>query len=354
MMIDPHVHLRDWPLQHHKESLEHGFSIAWRAGLSGVFEMPNTIPALVSEKVILERMKMGQDALGKLSIPLFHGIIAGVTPFDEQVKGVVDVWKRFFPRVTGLKMYCGNSTGNMGITDPDAQLDVYRTLANNNYTGVLMVHCEKESLLRPDLFNPENPKSHLKARPVEAEVESVADQIRWAEESGFKGVLHICHVSAPESLNLIEKGRGRLACRLTCGVTPHHVMLSVENMKSPDGLMLKVNPPLRTESTRRELMKALFAKRINWIETDHAPHTGKEKFENQPSGIPVLQYYSSFIKILKNHGMDDILIRQLTFGNILKAFNLSEKLFPVNPGAESINPEEYGFDPFESIRPKEY
>ena len=46
-MIDPHVHLRDWN-QAKKETLRHGLGVAWRAGLDGVFEMPNTDPPLTS------------------------------------------------------------------------------------------------------------------------------------------------------------------------------------------------------------------------------------------------------------------------------------------------------------------
>ncbi len=354
MMIDPHVHLRDWPSQRHKETLEHGFLTAWKAGLGGIFEMPNTEPPLVSEDIIRERIAMGRAALKKLSLPLFHGIIAGLTRRESQINGVVDVWRKFFPRVTGLKLFAGHSTGNMGIPEPEDQLDVYRTLVDLNYTGVLMVHCEKESLLRPDLFNSEKPESHLAARPPEAEVESVRDQIRWAEESGFKGVLHICHVSVPQSLTLIEEGRSRLPGRLTCGITPHHAMLSVEDMKLPDGLLLKMNPPLRTEEMRREMLEALFHNRIDWIETDHAPHTRKEKREKSLSGIPVLQFYRSFIKFLKDQGMKDSLLEELTFGNIVRAFHLPRSLFPDNPEVENVDPGEYGFDPFWSIRSKEY
>lgn len=149
----------------------------------------------------------------------------------------MDAWRNF-PQVTGLKMFAGHSTGNMGIPDPEAQLQVYRTLADLNYTGVLMVHCEKECLLRPELFNPGRPESHLDARPPEAEVESVRDQIRWAGESGFRGVLHICHLSVPQSLTLIEKSRNSLDGRLTCGITPHHALLSVDDMKGKEGILL--------------------------------------------------------------------------------------------------------------------
>lgn len=98
---------------------------------------------------------------------------------------------------------------------------------------------------------------------------------------------------------------------------------------------------------RREMFKALMNGRIDWIETDHAPHTVKEKREKYLSGLPVLQFYGSFIKILKDYGMEERLLEELTSENILRAFNLPEDLFPVNSG-------EYGFDPFCQRRLKGY
>ena len=350
MRIDPHVHLRDWLLQRHKETLEHGFLTAWRSGLSGVFEMPNTDPPLTSVKVILSRIEKGNEALKKLNLPLFHGILAGLTPDPDQIAGVVKVWEDLFPRVAGLKMFAGHSTGNMGITETSGQRRVFETLSSLNYTGVLMVHCEKESFLRPWLFDPERPETHLAARPPEAEVESVRDQIRWARESGFKGTLHICHVSVPESLKVIEEGRNKLAGRVTCGITPHHALLSADNMKEPGGILLKVNPPLRTKRMQEEMFEALIDGRIDWIETDHAPHTEEEKRDKYLSGIPVLQFYGTFMEILKGRGMGDSDLEDLTFNNITEVFGIEKDTFKENPGAENIPPEEYGFDPFAGIK----
>ena len=75
-MIDPHVHLRDWS-QKAKETLRHGLSVAWRAGLDGVFEMPNTDPPLTTREAILRRIDDADAALASLRIPLFHGLYAG-------------------------------------------------------------------------------------------------------------------------------------------------------------------------------------------------------------------------------------------------------------------------------------
>ncbi len=349
MKIDPHVHLRDGASQRHKETLRHGFLMAWKAGLSAVFEMPNTIPALTSEPVINKRIKAGEKALKELQLPLFHGILPGITASEKQIREVVDIWKRLFPKIPGLKMFAGQSTGNMGITEYEEQQQVYRNLTRQDYNGVLMVHCEKESLLRPELFDPQNPETHLAARPPEAEIESLRDQIELAEKEGFGGTLHICHISVPESLEILEEKRKTVPFFITCGITPHHALLSVDEMKKPDGLMLKVNPPLRSEVMQKQMFAALLNGRIDWIETDHAPHTVKEKMEDYASGIPGLQFYSRFIEILYKNGLSGEMVEALTFGNIIRTFSIPVATFSENPGSQTIRSDEYGFDPFISI-----
>ena len=349
MKIDPHVHLRDGKFQSNKETLRHGFEIAWKAGLSAVFEMPNTIPALTSEHIITERIKAGEKALKELKLPLFHGILPGITTSEKQIREVVDIWKKLFPKIPGLKMFAGQSTGNMGITEYEEQKQVYCTLASRNYTGVLMVHCEKESLLRPDLFDPQNPETHLPARPAVAEIESVRDQIELAEKEGFCGTLHICHISTPGSLELLEEKRKTVPFPITCGITPHHALLSVEEMMKPDGVLLKVNPPLRSKAMQKRMFSALLGGRIDWIETDHAPHTVKEKMDDYASGIPVLQFYNRFIEILYKNGLSWKMVEAFTFRNIIRTFSIPLETFSENPGSRTIRSDEYGFDPFLSV-----
>ncbi|MCD6396889.1 MAG: dihydroorotase, partial [Spirochaetaceae bacterium] len=192
----------------------------------------------------------------------------------------------------------------------------------------------------------------LLARPPEAEIESVRDQIGLAEKEGFRGTLHVCHVSVPESLNIIEEIRGQEAFTITCGITPHHALLSVEDMKWEHGILLKMNPPLRSEAMRSEMFRGLLKGRIDWIETDHAPHTVKEKLEDHASGIPVLQFYDRFIKYLLKSGLTEEMVERLTYKNIVEAFSIPEKTFTKNPGSQNIPYDEYGFDPFNSIREK--
>jgi dihydroorotase len=344
-MIDPHVHLRDWN-QAHKETLRHGFSVAWRAGLDGVFEMPNTDPPLTSREAVLRRIDDADRALRGLGVPLFHGLYAGLTADPRQIEEVVRIWSERFPRVVGLKMYAGHSTGNMGIVEREAQAGVYRRLSELGFTGVLAVHCEKESLMKPDA-------------------------------AGFRGTLHICHISTPWALDLLrgKHPRGEAAAaapdpfRASCGLTPHHALLDQEMMDEPDGILLKMNPPLRPRPLPMKMLNRLLAGEIDWIETDHAPHTIAEKRGgaasgghgaataggtpaqggSQPaSGIPVLPFHPHFVRLLAQKGMTAKRLEEVTHGAICRTFGIQIANRRRSPEYGLAG--EYGFDPFSLVK----
>jgi dihydroorotase len=359
-MIDPHVHLRDWH-QANKETLRHGFSVAWRAGLDGVFEMPNTDPPLTSRDSILRRIDDADRALGELGIPLVHGLYAGLTADPRQIEEVISMWTQCFPRVVGLKMFAGHSTGNMGIVEREAQRGVYERLVGLGFTGVLAVHCEKEALMKPDAWDPGRPSSHGRARPPAAEVASVDDQKELARAAGFRGTLHICHISTPWALNLLKgkhgcEGGGSAApdsFRVTCGLTPHHALLHQEMMDGPDGILLKVNPPLRARPLPERMLGRLLAGEIDWIETDHAPHTLEEKRGGsggpQPaSGIPVLPFYPHLIRLLTLRGMPNASLEEITHDAICRTFGIQVVKHRRTPKYDLAG--EYDFDPFKSTR----
>jgi dihydroorotase len=336
-MIDPHVHCRDWG-QDYKETIEHALSVAERIGLSGIFDMPNTSPPINSRRLIEERLN---DA-SKINSPVFYGIYAGLTSNQNQIQEVVKSWRELFPKqgenvgVVGLKMFAGNSVGNLGIIGEDEQRIVYQTLFDEGYEGVLVVHCEKESLLKPHLWNFLNPKSHSYARPDESEVESVRDQINFAEESNFMGTLHIAHVSVPESVKLIDRARKEGDIRITCGLTPHHCLLNYQSIpESREGLAYKVNPPLRDSASSWEMFNFLKEGKIDWIETDHAPHTLKEKLERPfMSGFPGLPFYPHFLSFLKENGFSEEQLRNLTHVNISNTFGINLPEREINPSME--------------------
>jgi dihydroorotase len=327
-MIDPHVHLRDWN-QSHKETLRHGFSVAWRAGLDAVFEMPNTDPPLTSREAILRRIGDADRALASLRIPLVHGLYAGLTADPGQVAEAVRAWRELFPRVVGLKLFAGHSTGNMGIVEKDAQAAVYRALAELGFTGVLAVHCEKEALLKPEAWDPSRPSTHGRARPPAAEVASVDDQVQLAAAAGFAGTLHVCHISTPWALNVLRGTHAKpdsaaKAVKVSCGLTPHHALLDLEMMDVPDGATLKMNPPLRPRPLPARMLERLVAGDIDWIESDHAPHAPTEKRGPSPaSGIPVLPFYPRFVQLLADRGMSAARRDEVTHDAVCGTFGIA-------------------------------
>lgn len=346
-MIDMHVHLRDWS-QRDKETLAHGMGVALGCGVDELFDMPNTAPPLTGRVAILKRL---EDA-SQCNVAVRYHLWAGVTSDYDQLMEVVKLHQELFPRVIGLKMFAGHSTGNMGLTEEEDQKHVYQALAQADYQGVLALHCEKESLLRPDLEKSDDFSSHSLARPVAAEVASVKDQIRFASEAGFKGHLHICHLSSIETLLLVEDARAR-GVRISCGLTPHHALLSTVDAQQR-GLYAKMNPPLRSETERSALFAALLAGRIDWIETDHAPHTLADK-EGGASGIPGFSGLLLLVKALVEAGASEKLLMRLLGQRVLEVFGLEERTITIVPYDElSLRSlaaaKEYPFDSFANLR----
>jgi dihydroorotase len=103
--------------------------------------------------------------------------------------------------------------------------------------------------------------------------------------------LHIQHLSARESVAAIELAK-QAGAQVTCEVTPHHLCLSDEAVRSLDASRFKMNPPLRAASDRDALIEALRSGTIDCVATDHAPHAREEKeqpFEVAPMGVTGLE-----------------------------------------------------------------
>lgn len=312
-MIDPHVHCRDGS-QAYKDTISHVLEVAQAQGVERVFDMPNTNPPILTPRDVRKRLKLVPRRKRDM-----YGLHVGLTSSPRQVKQAFKAWRKN-KHVMGMKLYAGRSVGDLAVVKPTEQLMVYRTLADLDYRGVLMVHCAKQSLMKPGLWDPDQPWTHAQVRPKASEVESVRDQIKFARKAGFKGNLHVCHTSCPESVKLVNQAQGDL--QITCGVTPHHAMWTTKMMRRPDGLLYKMNPPLRDTASVRRLQSMLAKGMVTWIETDHAPHPiGEKLFYPHSSGFPSLYLYRDFVEhFLPSLGLDAKLIKRMTSENIREVF----------------------------------
>ena len=98
--------------------------------------------------------------------------------------------------------------------------------------------------------------------------------------------IHLQHISSRNSVEIIRRAKQR-GVRITAEATPHHIALTDATLASYD-TNFKMNPPLRTEEDRLELIAGLRDGVLDCISTDHAPHTDYEKdkeFDFAPNGI---------------------------------------------------------------------
>ncbi|MCF0238719.1 MAG: dihydroorotase [Sphaerochaetaceae bacterium] len=313
-MIDPHVHLRDWK-QSNKETIYHGISVASQLGYDYFFDMPNTNPAIVSEDVLVQRLDLAKDAIKLLNDEtgrsFNYGVFIGLTSSPSQQKEAVQLWKKYFPKVVGLKMFASQSTGNMGIVKESQQKEVYKNLTKYGFTGVLAVHCEKESF-----FKAGEPFRSL-ARPWESEKESVLDQIDFAKEASFKGRLHICHISTYDAIEAVKKTRKENSILISCGATAHHSLLNQDY----NGEFCTMNPPLRLEKHRQYVFNSLLDGTIDFVESDHATHTLEDK-KNNAGGIPGFEGSLLLINKLREECLSEKKINALFRDNIISTFGL--------------------------------
>jgi len=312
--IDLHVHGRG-ENQSYKATIASVIELALSQGVGMIIDMPNVARPVINRERVYDRLAL---------VPKNHRdcycLFVGLTGEKEQIYEAV-LCHNNIPEVVGFKMFAGKSVGDLSVVNEEDQRMIYRHLSERKFSGVLAVHCEKEDYLKPDLWNSDNPISHTWARPEEAEVESVRDQILLATEENFTGRLHICHVSCPDSVYLIDEAK-TAGLQISCGVTPHHIMWDSSIMNRPDGLIYKMNPPLRRLESMLKLRDQLVAGMIDVIETDHAPHTVAEK--QAPlcfSGYPSLELYGKFVtEFLPSLELSQDKIKALTRDNILRIF----------------------------------
>ncbi len=313
--IDPHVHCRDGK-QAYKDTIAHVLDLAEKQGVYRIHDMPNTDPPIVHEEQVNERFGLVPEDMTDR-----YFLYMGATSDANQLGEAVECWNKY-DKVVGIKLYAGRSTGDLAVIEPEEQEYVYESLARLKYGGVLAVHCEKESLMDDVLFDYKNPVTHAIARPKEAEIESVRDQIGFAGRTGFDGILHICHASCPETVLLVDEARKDM--KITCGVTPHHVMWHDLMLGSANGSIYKMNPPLRKYDDMLKLREFIKDGKVDWVETDHAAHTIGEKLHSNkpPSGYPSLYVYNYFVDdFLPSIGITKKQIRKLTRDNILETFS---------------------------------
>ncbi len=138
-----------------------------------------------------------------------------------------------------------------------------------------------------------------------------------------RGRIHLAHVSTADSVKLIKNWK---TDKVTSEVTPHHLLLSDDEIKSFDPNK-KMKPPLRTKYDVKAMQKAIKEGLIEVVATDHAPHPDYKKeleFTEAAFGVTGLEtsfavLYTELVK--KGKIALDVLIKVLSSAPA-KIFNL--------------------------------
>ncbi len=271
--VDMHVHLRE-PGYEHKETIKTGTAAAARGGYTTICPMPNTKPVPDSLAKIDKFLSMiEKDALVNV-LPY-----ASITTDAKEHGEVVNMGE--------LKMkVCGFSNDGVGIQS--SKLMYEAMLEANKYETLIAAHCEDESLLYGGYVH-RGLKSQLEGwKGITSLSESlqISRDVLIAEETNSK--YHVCHISTKEGVRIIKEAKER-GQKVTCEVTPHHLLLVDNDVRDTN---FKMNPPLRGVDDKYSLIKALIDGIIDCIATDHAPHTTDEKgssLDKAPFGIVGLE-----------------------------------------------------------------
>src|SRR4051794_38395710 len=273
-LIDMHVHLRE-PGQEHKETVATGTAAAVAGGFTAVACMPNTAP--VNDNAGVTEYILKKAAAANLARVYPIGAVSRGQN-GEQLADIAEL----------------KAAGCVAVTDdgkPVATAMLMRRALE--YTSMfdmpVIEHCEEQTLKGDGVAHEGFHASALGLRGIPGEAESIMAlrDISLAELT--RGVVHIAHMSARQTLDAVRFGKAR-GVRVTCEVTPHHFVLTDAMLARPIAYdtNVKMNPPLREEADRTAMLTGLADGSVDVIATDHAPHHADEKhveFDHAPFGI---------------------------------------------------------------------
>ncbi|WP_411844491.1 dihydroorotase [Schinkia azotoformans] len=273
--VDLHVHLRE-PGGEKKETIETGTLAAARGGYTTVAAMPNTRP-VPDTKEQLEWLQNRIKETAKVRVLPYASIT--VRELGEELTD--------FKSLKDAGAFAFTDDG-VGVQTAGMMLDAMKKAAELDMA--IVAHCEDNSLINKGAVHEgEFSKKHgVNGIPSVCESVQIARDVLLAEAAGCH--YHVCHISTKESVRAVRDAK-RAGINVTAEVTPHHLLLCDEDIPGLD-TNYKMNPPLRGREDRDALIEGLLDGTIDFIATDHAPHTEEEKawpLTEAPFGIVGLE-----------------------------------------------------------------
>ena len=265
-----HCHLRE-PGFEHKETIETGSRSAVKGGFTTICPMPNTKPTPDNVETLKQIIQKGKEVN-----------LCNVMPFASVTKGEKGEELVNFEELLKAGA-CAFSDDGMPVEN--ARMIREAMLETNRIGSFVSEHCEEKSV-SAGAINAGEVAEKLGVQGVLPEAEEImaARDIVIAETNNLH--THICHISTKTSVNMIRDAKKR-GVNVTCETCPHYYFFTQDEVLE-NGTNAKMNPPLRREIDKQEIIKGLQDGTIDAIITDHAPHAKEEKekdLSSAPNGI---------------------------------------------------------------------
>lgn len=286
-LIDLHVHLRE-PGGENKETIATGTLAAAKGGFTTVAAMPNTRP-VPDSKEQMGKLHKRIEATGAVKVLPYASIT-----IREAGKELTN-----FNELKEAGAFAFTDDG-VGVQSADMMLQAMIKAAEADMA--IVAHCEENTLIHKGAVHEgQFSKEHgINGIPSVCESVHIARDVLLAEAAGCH--YHVCHISTRESVRVVRDAK-RAGIKVTAEVTPHHLLLSEDDIPGMD-TNYKMNPPLRGAADKAALIEGLLDGTIDFIATDHAPHTAEDKAEGMelaPFGIVGLEtafplLYTNFVE----------------------------------------------------------
>ena len=260
--IDIHVHMRDFS-QGYKEDFLSGSSAAAAGGITFFIDMPNTEP----RNNRLSILEYRDEVASKKSV-VDYALNYGVPPSLDDLFGYEEI-------AIGMKFY---------PTDfHEYKIDHLSDILIYNYAKGLVT-----------VFHAEDPEGYMRGEEgIHLEIDASKYIAEYTKTIGVK--THFTHITCCDVVETVKN----INSRVTVDTTPHHIMLTNEDVKHP---YRRVRPPLRDGRCRDCLLKYLVDGKVDIYATDHAPHTLEEK-SGGANGFPGLETSVAILTTLHNKGL---------------------------------------------------
>ena len=267
-VIDPQVHFREPGLEH-KEDLFTASCACAKGGVTSFLEMPNTRPLTTTQAALDDKLSRAAE-----KCLVNYGFFIGATP--ENLPDLLTA-----NPTPGIKVFMGSMHGQL-LVDGEATLEAIFAKGDR----LIAVHAEDQARInqrRQEFAGISDVAVHSQIQDNQAAL--LATQLALKLSKKYQRRLHILHLSTGDEAEFLRQEKPSW---VTAEVTPQHLLLNTSAYQKI-GSLAQMNPPLREPRDNEILWQALLDGVIDFIATDHAPHTLAEKaqdYPNTPSGMP--------------------------------------------------------------------